>query len=407
MIHVVGGTYHELCLEPSWQELYGSGGRAAAALSLLDNKVSLTTYIGSKDYPSLDIATTTFKLTLHTIEIPQTIAFEYYHCLSEPSIRPSLPLIQKAENIIVEDTNILRFGFLEGDAIVHGENVVYDPQNAYNPRPFGENGSTAKRLAIVANSNECRKLSNSSYKWYESDALGKALLDREKAEVVVVKRGSLGATVVTATESRNIPAFRTSRVWPIGSGDVFAAVFSIFWASSKIDAFTAANYASLATAYYCDTTRIPIPTNFIEKANYQPIERKNDFPISPKKVYLAGPFFTMAERWMIEQSRKHLSKQGFKVFSPLHDVGFGSAAEVAPADIEGLNNSDIVFALLDGLDAGTLFEIGYARSHSKPVVIFVQNESDSDLKMLTGTDCEIVNDFASAIYRTAWAAMQI
>lgn len=396
-----------MCLEPAWRELFGSGVRAAAAVSSLDDKVSFTTYIGSKDHAALDIAATTFNFSLHATEIQQTVAFEYYHCLSTPIIDPVIPLIPKADGLVVEDENILRFGFLEGDAIVHGENVIYDPQNAYNPKPFRENGSTAKRLAVVANSDECLKLTNATCEWYESESLGKALLEQEEAEVVVVKRGSLGATIVTSGETRHIPAYRTSRVWSIGSGDVFAAIFAFFWASEKMDPFTAASRASLATAYYCDTKRLPIPANFIEKANYHPIERKNDFPLSPKQVYLAGPFFTMAERWMINQARTHLYEEGFQVFSPLHNVGYGTAAEVAPADIEGLNNSVIVFALLDGLDAGTIFEVGYARSLNKPVVVFVQNESEDDLKMLSGTNCEIVYDFVSAIYRVTWAAMQI
>lgn len=407
MIHVVGGTYLEWCLEPSWQELFGSGARAAAALSSLEDDVRFSTYVDANERPTLDVIAATFKLQLHATEISRTVSFEYHHGLSEPRINPPVPLIQKAEGILVKDANILRFGFLEGDAVVHGENVVYDPQNVYNPKPFGENDSTAKRLAVVANSSECLKLTNSSHAWHESAALGKALLEQAGAEVVVVKRGSLGATVVTSGETRDIPAYRTQRIWPIGSGDVFAAIFAFYWASEGIDPFTAANRASLATAYYCDSKRLPIPADFVEQVKYPPIEQKNDFPLSPKQVYLAGPFFTMAERWVVNQAREHLIEQGFKVFSPLHDVGYGTAAEVAPADIEGLKRSDIVFALLDGLDAGTVFEIGYARSHDKPVVVFVQNEAEEDLKMLVGTGCEIINDFVSAIYRTVWIAMQI
>jgi hypothetical protein len=407
MIHVVGGTYLELCLEPPWDELFGSGGRAAAALSSLDSNVSLSTYVDSTEGPTLDIIAATLKFQFHATSIPRTISFEYHHGLSEPRINPPTSLIQRAESILVKDVNILRFGFLEGDGVVHGENVVYDPQNVFNPRPFGENGSTAKRLAIVANSSECLKLTNSSCAWHESEVLGKALLEQAGAEVVVVKRGSLGATVVTSGETRNIPAYRTQRVWPIGSGDVFAAVFASYWASEQADPFTAADRASLATAYYCDTKKLPIPADFVHQVKYPPIEQKNDFPLSSKQVYLAGPFFTMAERWIINQARKHLAEHGFKVFSPLHDVGYGTATEVAPADIEGLKCSDIVFAILDGLDAGTVFEIGYARSLNKPVVVFVQNEADENLKMLVGTNCEIVDDFVSAIYRTVWAAMQI
>ena len=33
MIAVVGGCYAELCLMPSWNHVYGSAGRAAAAIS--------------------------------------------------------------------------------------------------------------------------------------------------------------------------------------------------------------------------------------------------------------------------------------------------------------------------------------------------------------------------------------
>jgi nucleoside 2-deoxyribosyltransferase len=96
-----------------------------------------------------------------------------------------------------------------------------------------------------------------------------------------------------------------------------------------------------------------------------------------------------------------------KVFSPYHNVGHGPASKVVPADIKALDESDIVFALADGLDSGTIFEIGYARAKGKPVIVFVQRESEGDLKMLEGTDCEIVDDFASAIYRATWAAMAL
>ena len=94
----------------------------------------------------------------------------------------------------------------------------------------------------------------------------------------------------------------------------------------------------------------------------------------------------------------------FEVFSPLHDVGMGRAHDVAPKDIEGLKVSRAVLALVDGLDAGTLFEIGYARSLGRPVVVLAQSTPEEPLKMLTGTSCEVVADFVTALYRAAWAA---
>jgi nucleoside 2-deoxyribosyltransferase len=53
-----------------------------------------------------------------------------------------------------------------------------------------------------------------------------------------------------------------------------------------------------------------------------------------------------------------------------------------------------------------VFEIGYARALGKPVVVFAQNVSEESLKMLEGTECDICDDFVTAIYRTAWATGQ-
>jgi len=88
----------------------------------------------------------------------------------------------------------------------------------------------------------------------------------------------------------------------------------------------------------------------------------------------------------------------------LHDVGLGDGDDVAPKDIEGLKASRCVLALIDGLDTGTVFEVGYARSLAKPVIALAESTPLEALKMIAGTKCEIVSDFVTAIYRTAWTA---
>ena len=85
-------------------------------------------------------------------------------------------------------------------------------------------------------------------------------------------------------------------------------------------------------------------------------------------------------------------------------MGLGNGEDVAPKDLEALEKSRAVFAIIDGLDTGTIFEAGYARAHAKPVVAFTQSTPPEPLKMIGGTGCEVVNDFVSAIHRVAWAA---
>jgi len=406
MIAIAGGTYVERCVDPPWDQLFGSGGRAASSLCALDDQITLITYVDDRHRPALEALAATLGFKINATSIQSTPSFSYYHGLSEPRIRPNQQFLGKSTPLVLEDSTILRFGFLEGDAVVRGERVVYDPQSAFDPRPFHENGSTARELAIVANYRECMSLAGTQTELAPLE-MGRAVLQNQNAQVVVVKQGSFGATVVTQDAEKHLPAFRTERVWPIGSGDVFAAVFAYEWGVQRNDPLQAALTASLATAYYCDTTSVPIPTDLHSKFSPASVISSGKFPHEQNQIYLAGPFFTMTQRWLIDHSRKHLTEQGFKVFSPLHDVGYGNAAKVVPEDIAAIKKSDLLFALLDGLDPGTIFEVGYARALNKPVVAFVQNEAAKDLKMLRGTDCELVDDFASAIYRATWAAMSL
>lgn len=405
MIHVAGGVYRESCLEPRNEDLFGSGGRAAAALAQLSEQVHLHTYVSQRQRPTLDALAETFGFQLHAQEVMRTPLFRYQHGLAEPHIYPPIGLIQAEEALRIDEQCILRFGFLEGDAVVTGDRVVYDPQSSLDPRPFGENGSEANELAVLVNGHEGFLLTGKR----TVCEIGKVLKDAG-ADVVVVKQGSRGASLFTLGGERHLPAYRTDKVWAIGSGDVFAATFAHFWAERKASPEEAADNASLASAYYCSTQVLPIPTELYAEDSFQPSRLSLRDPRSSEPaplVYLAGPFFTMAERWMVENARSALLNQGLQVFSPLHDVGHGVASDVVPEDIDAIERSDVVFALVDNLDPGTLFEIGYARAMDIPVVAFVQKEGEEAIKMLEGSDCELNRDFVSAVYMTAWKALGV
>lgn len=400
MISVVGGTYREVCAEPARDELYGSGGRAAAALVELAHDVTLHTFYPREAWGVVQAiaASLGFQVSLHDAQT--AVRFDYDHGLSRPVITPPLHHLKSEASMSVEARSVLRFGMLEGDAVVHAEVAVYDPQNVDTPVHYRANGSTAGRLAYVLNRSEARRFSTAG----QPEDLVRDIAQQASVNAVVLKMGAQGALVFENGSFAQVPAFRTPRVWPIGSGDVFSAVFAHHWIERGVPAAEAARHASLATAYYCHTTSLPIPRDLPADA-YPPIAVRRD-PSVPQQVYLAGPFFTLGERWVINQARTALRDMGFQVFSPLHDVGMGPAEEVVASDIQGIHDSDLIFAVVDGLDAGTLFEVGYARALKKPVVAFRQNETDESMKMLSGTGCVIEPDFVTAVYATMWEALE-
>jgi nucleoside 2-deoxyribosyltransferase len=186
-------------------------------------------------------------------------------------------------------------------------------------------------------------------------------------------------------------------VWTVGSGDVFAAVFAARWAVHGDSASDAAQLASRAVATYVDSMSLPVPpVEALRAMNLQEARARGG------KVYLASPFFTLSQRWLVDEARRCLTELGLDVFSPVHDIGPGPAEAVAPADLAALDDCDAVFAILDGLDSGTLFEVGHARAKSKPVYALAQTVSEEDLKMVVGSGCRVFDDFVTALHHVAW-----
>lgn len=399
-LDVVGGVYGERCLRPAWSEVFGSGGRAASAIATMNVPVVLHTYL---DATAEDVIST--RSALEGFEVKNRersgpIHFLYTHGLDTPRI---VRTDASEDSFDVSGSGVLRFGFIEGDAVVHGSRVVYDPQDPREPRLFQENGSTAGELALVLNRFEAERLSKA--RGAPPEELAKRLVGEGKANVVVIKRGPKGALVWDGHQATEVPAFRSQNVWKIGSGDVFAAHFALHWIHARKAPRECARLASLATAFYCRTRGFPGPDD-IGAGLPDPIPTGGIyFPgTSRPSVYLAGPFFTLAELWLVEEAKTALISMGMQVFSPYHDVGLGSAEDVVQRDLQGIEDSDVLFAICDGWDPGTLFEIGYASALGKKVVVYCESEAQEKLKMMQGSGAVISDDFVSAIYQSVWAA---
>jgi hypothetical protein len=397
MITVVGGTYKESCLEPSWNQIYGSGLRGLSALQRLNPAEELRfVSFGDEEvgqYLKLCLGER-IKSELHWIS--ESPLFHYDYPLGTPQITPrpdAIPFQESSE--IIKSEYILYYGCLEGNFVVNGKQVVYDPQSPANPKSFRSTGSSAEQLVVITNLSEARKLSGK----HDLSLIKDYFFAEENAYAVVLKMGAKGAIVWDDSGSENvITPYKSDKVWPIGSGDVFAAIFSHFWFAGR-SLPESADLASRATAIYCNSKDFPQSETAIISCSFPKVNVPN---LGQKQIYLAGPFFNFAEKWLVHQCKMALDGFGVKVFSPWHDVGLGVAEEVALKDLDGLSNSDLIFAIVDGLDSGTLFEIGFAVSKGIPVVAFSQKETKESLKMLEGTHCKIITDLTTAVYHAIW-----
>ena len=94
-----------------------------------------------------------------------------------------------------------------------------------------------------------------------------------------------------------------------------------------------------------------------------------------KTVYLAAPLFREAECDFNCKLRNELISAGFEVFLPQEDSNNIKDNKdrqniIFNKNLTGIENSDILVAVLDGadVDSGTAWEIGFAFAKGKPVL---------------------------------------
>jgi hypothetical protein len=393
MIAVVGGCYAEICFVPRWDHIYGSAGRAAAALSSL-TRVDLYTLLSSQFRTDFHLAMSVYDVTHHFVPQDCAVTFQYLHPLASPYRFIDGQLPESGSLPHVRSENILVFGMVEYDPVVHGSRVVYDPQSD-KPKLFSQSGSTAGELVYVLNALELEKITDLA----DVGDAAALLLRTESALAIVVKKGPFGATVFSSDgEVTDIPCYRARRVFKIGSGDIFAAAFAYFWQVGAESLANAADLASRAVACYVETQDAFIPDK---------IDLIRDFnqrvTTPPGLVYLAAPFFSLEQRWLLEETKALLESFGCRVFSPLHVVGTGRPnIETATEDLAGLQECKAVLALLNDNDTGTIFEVGYGTAIGKVTVVYAERNSSRDLVMLDGSGALIFPDYCSAVYNAVW-----
>jgi hypothetical protein len=313
---------------------------------------------------------------------PHSVVFAYFHPLSRPLIQPQPGDIKRQPAIKIDGDAVLRFGFLEGDAIVRGGRVVYDPQTWHDPAHFGANGSLAGELALVLNELELQALTGIK----EAKAAAQNLIRRDEAAVVVVKQGIRGAAVIERSGLiTQVPAYRSSRVFKIGTGDVFSALFAHYWAERGISPAEAADVASRHVAAYCSVGQLPVKDEALMPLN--PVHF-----LSAGTVAIEGATDTIGQRYTSEEAQFVLRELGTEVFV----LGSENVASSVSA----------VLVLAEGLTDGNAERIERYKSAGTPIVVLQETGIRMRQRLAEGPNVVVTDDFTSAMYFAAWAAAE-
>lgn len=101
------------------------------------------------------------------------------------------------------------------------------------------------------------------------------------------------------------------------------------------------------------------------------------------RVYLAAPFFTAPQAQLVAKLEAMLSRHHLDFYSPRTEgVLLGKdreeRAKMAPkifaSNCRQIDQSDVVFAVVDDRDQGVTWEIGYAYAREKGIVSFTQHD---------------------------------
>jgi nucleoside 2-deoxyribosyltransferase len=393
---VVGGSYRETCIVPYWRRIFGSGGRAAMAVGALSPASALYTYACRGWANDVRRTMTASGIIPHVTEIDDDIEFGYWHPLLKMGVPSSG---RQYDDLVVTGDVVLSFGMIEGRARVDAGRLVCDPQSS-TPESFRlPEGSQAKSLAFVIKETDLPVSDGEETK----DAIGRIIAGCD-AEVIVT-RNVLGGADVYLGEAPpvRVPAYRSKSWFKIGAGDVFAAVFAYYWGERRLDPRIAADHASRAVAFFNDDGRLPIPAaeDLVHLVPIGVLEK-------PQQIALSAPLRTMSQIWLLEEAFDFLTGSlKAKVFSPFHELEPPPQnRRFAAQTLEKLKGCSAVLAIVDGGDLEANIHVGFARAKGIPVVLLAESVGENDMTMFAGTDCEIVKDFPSALYRAYLASLR-
>lgn len=370
---VAGGAYREECVYPRMDALLGSGGRALTALRTKID-AELHTFFPDPETIRLNFGERT---VVHQSSSP--FSFQYLHPLAAPRLtgHPTQTLLFGQ----VTHEQVLRFGCVEGHFKVDAQTAVYDPQGS--GQLFSGNGSRAERLAIVLNEGEAAIQTGCA----QPEDAASMLLVKEGAEAVVIKRGVAGCLAVDS-EGRisHVPAFRTRRVFKIGSGDIFSAAFAYAWMVCEMAVEEAAHFASSNAASYVESR------NPVLKSDFPPLDPVRAQP-SQLTIAVVSDQKTMLDHWLAWEAKTSLDSLGVRHVQLIDQFERQSLSRL-------LRGMDAVVALPRTPDGMAMEAIAAGRAAGIPTHAFCDVGQGALRDTLS--DEAVYDDFVGCLYNSTW-----
>lgn len=113
-------------------------------------------------------------------------------------------------------------------------------------------------------------------------------------------------------------------------------------------------------------------------------------------LYFASPFFNPEQVEREERLKAYLRGMGFEVFSPKENTHLQKNADTKAQEttfrqnLDGIKNTDAVFAVTDGKDMGTIWEAGYAFGINKPIIYFAETLGNGQFNLMLARSGNVV-----------------
>ena len=275
---------------PSLGGFAGSGLRAAAALGS-DGEVRLVSAVDEETRSLAETVYRTYGIAASPSERDQPVGFQYFTPVAAPSINGVFSLASALE---AEDETVLLFGMVEsGPRNVRAQRLVVDPQRPRDLVALDLEGVSWDEVSIVANAREMRGLAQTTGDLAEAARIVQRIYGA--AAVIVGKEAARGCLVVTEDGMvSRVGPYPTESVWPLGSGDVFAAAYAHAWSAGAAPV-EAARVGSNGAAWWCATRNVRLPAELLDGTRLVcdligSAAPELEVPEAPPLVYLAGPF---------------------------------------------------------------------------------------------------------------------